>query len=357
MTAAMTQADPHVTAAFRWQADKCREMDSPFTGALLDEAAASLEAGGAAAEAVGSWPGKPLADALPLRFTGALHAVVLEGHDAALTAAYPRPERAGDVAAALAAAEDYIAREPQDFARRLESPPQTNETGRALGLFPGLLRIAARFGLPLDLYELGASAGLNLNMDGFGYRNAVWRREGAVPVEGAWRGPAPELDAPLAVEQRRACDQNPLDPGSHEDRRRLRAYVWADQFDRRARLDAALALAQARGTRVERADAAEWVEAQLKGRRDGVASVIYHSVFWQYPPEETRARIEAAIRSAGESASRAAPLAWLRFEPEVVGAADQSLFRYVVDLTSWPGGEREVLAEVDPHGRWVEWRG
>ena len=40
----MPEADPRVTAAFRWQADKCREMGSPFTGALLDEAAASLEA-------------------------------------------------------------------------------------------------------------------------------------------------------------------------------------------------------------------------------------------------------------------------------------------------------------------------
>jgi hypothetical protein len=353
----MARADPHVTAAFRWQADKCREMGSPFTGALLDLAAASLEAGGAAAEAVGAWPGKPLADALPLRVAGALHAVVLEGGDPTLAAAYPRPEQAGDAGAAWTAAEDYIRRRPQDFARRLESPPQTNETGRALGLFPGLLRIAARYGLPLDLYELGASAGLNLNMDGFGYRNVVWRREGAVAIGGEWRGPRPELDAPIAVEQRRGCDQNPLDPASEEDRRRLRAYVWADQFDRRARLDAALALARARGTRVERADAAEWVETQLKGRRDGVVCVLYHSVFWQYPPEETRRRIEAAIRSAGAAAAPAAPLAWLRFEPEAAGAADQRLFRYVVDLTTWPGGEREVLAEVDPHGRWVEWRG
>jgi hypothetical protein len=357
MTSAMADADPQVTAAFRWQADKCREMGSPFTGALLDQAAASLEAGGAAAEAVGRWPGKPLPDALPLRFTGALHAVVLEGGDSALAAAYPRPERQGDPGAAWAAAESYISREPQDFARRLESPPQTNETGRALGLFPGLLRIAARFGLPLDLYELGASAGLNLNMDGFGYRTAVWSRGGSVPIEGEWRGRAPEIDVQLTVEERCGCDQNPVNPRSEEGRRRLRSYLWADQFERRARLDAALALAEARGTQVERADAADWVEARLKARRSGVVSVIYHSVFWQYPPEETRRRIEAAIRSAGAAASAAAPLAWLRFEPEAAGSVDDRLFRYGVDLTTWPGGEREVLAEVDPHGRWVEWRG
>jgi hypothetical protein len=352
----MAEADPRVTAAFRWQADKCREMGSPFTGALLDEAAASLERGGAAADAVGGWPGPPVQDALPLRLAGALHAVVLEGRDAALAAAYPHPDSAGDARAAWAAAEAYLRRCPEDVAERLRSPPQTNETGRALGLFPGLLRLAARFSEPIDLYELGASAGLNLNMDSFGYRTAAWAREGSVPIAGDWRGAAPALAAPLRVEQRAGCDQNPLDPSRPEDRRRLRAYVWADQFERKARLDAALALAQARGTQVDRADAADWIEARLAARRPGVLSVVYHSVFWQYPPEAARQRMEAAIRAAGAAAVARAPLAWLRFEPEDAPAAAGGGFRYLVDMTVWPGGEREVLAEVDPHGRWVDWR-
>jgi hypothetical protein len=27
-----------------------------------------------------------------------------------------------------------------------------------------------------------------------------------------------------------------------------------------------------------------------------------------------------------------------------------------VRLTLWPGGEERVLAEVHPHGAWVQWR-
>ena len=333
-------ADARVLHAFRWQAGKCRELGSPFTGALLDEAAGWLDRGSAWAPLVGRWPGEPLDDALPLRVAGALHARFLAG-DARLAAHYP-----ADGAAAWRAGEAIAAEDPDGLAAWLRSPPQTNETNRALALFPGLLTVAARFDLPLDLLELGASAGLNLHMDGFGYETPAWRRAGD------WRGPPPPLGAPLRVEGRAGCDVNPLDPAGEADRLRLRAYVWADQAARLARLEAALALAAGSGVRVERADAADWLQARLAERRAGATTVIYHSVFWQYPPEPTRRRLSAMIAAAGAAATADAPLAWLRFEPEAGPA-----LRYPLTLTLWPSGETAVLAETDPHGRWVSWRG
>lgn len=354
----MPKSDPRVISAFRRQAEKCRELGSPFTAGLLDGATSSLEAGGPLADLIGGWPGDPVEDALPLRLAGALHALVLEGAAPELAETYPRPGEPGRAKAAWRTAEAVIGADPEAFRPRLDSPPQTNETGRAIGLFPGLLVTVERFGLPLDLYELGASAGLLLNMAEFAYRTDGWTYggEAAVVIQGGWRGPPPPMPG-HQVEGRRGCDANPLDPSKPEHRNRLRAYVWADQFERMRRLEAALDLAAARGASVERADAGQWLEARLAERRPGVVSVIYHSVFWQYAPAETQARMRAAIERAGARADEGAPLAWLQFEPDPRAGGPGDSRRYGLVLTLWPGGEPRVLAEVDPHGRWVDWRG
>jgi hypothetical protein len=350
----LTQAT-HLKEAFRFQADACRAMGSPFTAGLLDAAIAAIGTGGVLDALLAPWLGVPTADlarsVLPLRLAGALHRVALTGGDAALSAAYPK-----DGAAAWRAAEAYIADHRDWFARRLESPPQTNEVRRSAALIAGLLTLAQEHPLPLSLLELGASAGLNLNLDVFGYRNEVWHwgRDDDLVIDTEWSGGLPPL-VPLKIAARAGCDQNPLDPSSAEDRLSLRSFVWADQADRLERLRRALDIAVRRGTKVDRADAADWVEAKLAARTAGLLTVVYHSVFYQYPPNATRTRIEAAIRSAGADATPAAPLAWLRFEPEAALGGPMTSVRCLLDVIAWPGGTHRVLAEVDPHGRKVTW--
>ena len=52
----------------------------------------------------------------------------------------------------------------------LDQPPQTNEVGRAAALIGGLLILTHRFALPIRLFEIGCSAGLNLRADYFRFR-------------------------------------------------------------------------------------------------------------------------------------------------------------------------------------------
>jgi len=98
-------------------------------------------------------------------------------------------------------------------------------------------------------------------------------------------------------------------------------------------------------------DTVEQIARQFGIIRDAL-TVVYHSVFFQYPPQETRRRIRAAIERAGETS--AAPLAWLRLEPEAALGGPPKSLRFLVDVVTWPGGVRRTLAETDGHARFVE---
>jgi len=337
-----------VLAAFAKQIGWCERLGSPFTARLLALLADDISRGGPAAALAGDWPGDPIADALPLRFAGALHALVLAGAAPDLAACYP-PHATEPAWPAL---RDVLATRAAEIRQILASPPQTNEVGRSAVLLGGFLAVAATTALPLRLLEIGASAGLNLVWDRYRYRlgTAAWG-DPASPLLLApeWQGDLPPLAAPVQVAERAACDVAPIDLADPAQRLRLRAYVWADQRERLARLDAAIAIARAAGHRVDRADAADWLRARLAVPAEGRATVLYHSIMWQYMPAATRAAIAAEIDEAGARATPAAPFAWLRFEPPSAEAAPE------LALTLWPGGEPQRLAVAHAHGSKVAW--
>lgn len=348
-----------VLEEFRLQSRFCAEFGSPFTAQLLVKAADDIEAGGIVARLTDGWPGHPRADALSLRVAGALHAAALTGRDAMLAVAYPHADRAWSMQRVWSLAEDFLRREEAWVRDFMKSPPQTNETARSTGLACGFLWLAERMPQPFHMLELGASAGLNLNWDRFAYTYPAWKRASVIgpmmPTQ--VDGPAPAW-RDIAIASRAACDQNPLDAASEDDRLRLRAYVWADQAVRLERLNAAMELARETGVKVEKADAAAWVRARLGGALPIGTMVVYHSVFFQYPPLAVREAIAAGIEEAGARTQGEHCLAWVRFEPEsVIGARGST--RYVLNVVTWKNGQRSeaTLADVDPHGRTMTWVG
>jgi hypothetical protein len=81
----------------------------------------------------------------------------------------------------------------------------------------------------------------------------------------------------------------------------------------------------------------------------GVATVVVHSIVWQYVARPARDRLRAALRRAGEAATPDAPIAWLRMEPTgPVPVAD-------IRLTWWPGGGEDVLGTAKFQGEPVWW--
>lgn len=330
-----------VADAFAKQVAWCERLGSPFTARVLRAVAGDPPA------SVRDWAGDPVADALPLRVAGALHALVLSGHDRGLAARYPPHAPDGieaEARRALTAHADVLA-------AFLADSPQTNEVGRCGALTPGFLAIAARTGKPLSLLEIGASAGLNLRWDRYRYRfgDATWGATGSpVRLAPEWSGSLPPLDASIEIVARAGCDLAPIDVSDRVARLRLRAYVWADQTERRARLDAAIGLALLDPVPIQQSDAAAWLhEALPAALGPDHVTVVYHSVVWHYLPAAQQSFV---IRTIAAAAATGHPLAWLRYEPATPGEPMH------LTLRLWPGSGWQDLAEVHPHGASVAWR-
>jgi hypothetical protein len=170
-----------------------------------------------------------------------------------------------------------------------------------------------------------------------------------VELDIEWRGGRPPLEANVRVTERAACDRKPVDLADPVQRRRLKAYVWPDQFDRLERLEAAIEETLGAGIMVEAMDAVVFAQREARPRA-GVATVVFHSVFFQYMPAESQAALVRTLAEAGAVAGDRSPLAWLRMEPAADNPAVMEL-----RLTHWPGGTDRVLATAHPHGAWIDW--
>lgn len=335
--------------AFSRQASACAGLGSGFTAQLMELLPGLLPNAPRLLARLDAWPEAPGPEgaSLPLRLAGGLHALVRAGQAQDLAAQYP-PNPGECLEAPLA----RVLAEHEDWLDSwIESPPQTNEVGRSAVLIPVARALAERFGLPLRLSELGASAGLNLRFDAFRLRagEKLIGTASTVLLTPDWRGRALAEGPDPKVIDRRGVDLAPVDPCRDADR--LMAYVWPDQTERLRRLEAALDLATRIPAPVDRGDAADWLEARLADPGAGSCHMVFHTVAHQYFPKTTQDRIRAAMEQAGAAATATAPLAWVGME------SDGGLEGAGITLRLWPGDLRADLGRAGFHGQWVDWRG
>ena len=220
---------------------------------------------------------------------------------------------------------------------------QTNEVGRSAALFGGYLELA----------RLGSSAA---GPRGRRERRAQprcsigtatgWASTGLRPGRTArscsiGRGSSDDADLTIPL---RSCSSDgaatsrPSGATPRPVGLRLRSFVWGDQLDRLARLDAALAVAVADPPVVDRARAAAWLGSeQLAEPGPGHGTVVTHSIIFQYLSGPGARRDAAAIDAAGRRSHPGCP------RSPGCGSSpggDQAELR----LTTWPGGDHRVLA-------------
>ena len=345
----MDEPRERVAGWCEWQADWCDRLGSPLYAGLLRRVAEDVRDGGPTWDVLGTIAGDAPDSAPALRFMGAVHRLVQEGAAEKLAPFYPSAggRETGDPWPAFVAT---VEEHKNALTELVHKPVQTNEVGRAGALVVGFLSVARGTRLPLRILECGASAGLNLRWDHFLYeaRGQMWGPDDSPVRLCDYNSETPlpfDVDAPVV--ERAGCDINPLDVTTAEGRLTLLSYVWPDQVNRFRLLKGAMDIAARVPVELERSGAPEWVQVKLADLPDGKATVVYHSIFFQYMSQDDRDAFVAAIEEAGRRATERAPLAWLRFEP----GGEQAETR----LKTWPGGDDRLIATSGFHGAAVRY--
>ena len=347
-------SEPHkLIRAFELQAFYCRDLGSPFMGNACEIFAEHFTADTKIGKTLFDWPGKVDAggSSLPLRLLGCLHRLVLSGESPELAQIYPPHKLSSKDWPVF---EKALAEHGDTIRDQLQSAPQTNEVRRSGVMLPGFIEIASQAGaLPFIMSELGASAGLNMHWDKFGYKlgdNTWGDADAAINLDPKWTGPELKIQK-LHVADRAGCDLNPIDLGNNQTVETLLSYLWADQPERIARTRAAIEIFNRSPARIDKMGAIDWLKLRLAEPYENHIHVIYHTIAWQYFSDKDKQQGEALIAEAGAKATKTSPLAWLRFE------ADGQQPGAALTLRLWPGGEEQFLGRADYHGRWIDWAG
>ncbi|MPZ95667.1 MAG: DUF2332 family protein [Propionibacteriales bacterium] len=337
---------PH---AFRVQAQACAELGSPMYAALLTRIADELAGEPILGEILQGHEDDPGPSALALRLVGGVHRQVLAGDATELAEHYPSVGGRWSLDAAWPAFLSTLRQRKDEIVAALDSAPQTNEVGRASALLGGLLHVAAEHPLPIRLFEIGASGGLNLRADQFRYLRAdgtSWGpADSPVVLDPAWQGASlPAAD--VRVVERVGTDLAPVDVASEPGRLTLLSYVWPDMLARLARLRGAFEVADRVPADLRPTDAVTMLKELWL--RSGTVTVLWHSFMWQYLSTEDKVAAADRLEALAASATPDQPFAWLRLEPERRRpGADRE---FLVVLQTWPTGERRVLGTAAPHG-------
>ncbi|MGN9909735.1 DUF2332 domain-containing protein [Phytohabitans sp. LJ34] len=222
---------------------------------------------------------------------------------------------------------------------------QTNEAGRCALLLP----VLAALPRPLALLEVGASAGLCLYPDRYGYRYGDRVLGTGEPVLECSLVGAPAPSSVPDVVWRAGLDLNPLDVGDPADIAWLDALIWPEHAHRRARLRAAAAVAAADPPLLVPGDLVDDLPALAAAAPAGATLVVFHSSVLYHLSAARRAEFVALVRGL--------PGHWVSVEgPDIVPFAG---------LPEPPDGahhnvlalDGEPLAWTRGHGQAMAWFG
>ena len=170
----------------------------------------------------------------------------------------------------------------------LERRTQTNEPARCALMLP----LLAALPQPLALLEVGASAGLCLLPDHYGYDYDGHRLgNGSPTLRCTPEGPVPLPDALPEVVWRAGLDLEPIDIDDPERVRWLELLIWPGEEYRLETLRGALDVARAERPRVVQGDltTSDLDELAAEAPRDATLVIFHTAVLYYVPSDGPRA--------------------------------------------------------------------
>lgn len=232
---------------------------------------------------------------------------------------------------------------------------QTNEVTRCANLLPAFEIISRRAGRqPLALIEVGASAGLNLNWDRYGYRYGnllVGDHTSPVQIACTLKGrhlpPFPEV-MPVVAE-RIGIDLAPLNPLSTLDTDWLLSCIWPEETRRYQVLMAAIALAKKHPPNLLAGDASLVLADVLASIAPEATICLWHSYALTQGPKVVYEQVIQQLLDASQTRDlyhlslEMDPARWPQPRLELFTYRDGKLASY-----DW-------LATCEVHGEQMEW--
>jgi hypothetical protein len=225
---------------------------------------------------------------------------------------------------------------------------QTNEPARCATLLPALARLPQ----PLALVDVGASAGLCLLPDryGYDYGRAIFPAIEPAPTFRCAVNDATPIPAALPhIVWRAGLDLNPLDAADPAETAWLETLVWPEQTGRLANLRAALRVAAKFKPRLVKGDLLSDGLERLCGEAPKDATlVIFHTAVLAYCPDLVdRQAFAARAMRLGTWISNETPGVF----PDIARstAARGAPGRFLLSVNG------AAVAWTDPHGASLDW--
>jgi hypothetical protein len=170
---------------------------------------------------------------------------------------------------------------------------QTTYAERCRAILPPMCEVAREAGEPLNLVEIGCSAGVLLVFDKFAYRydggTVIGAPDAPFVLEGSLRD-GPELFIPK-IGTRTGIDLHTIDAASPEERRWLLSLCFPELRAEQARLASALDVIAASGITMLEGDGLARVREAFAATPDPLC--VFHSACLFYWPREARDALEA----------------------------------------------------------------